>query len=59
MNIGEMTQKVRLHERTILIHEEQIKALEKAVYEMKELLKSPIRREIHVTRQKQQQESGV
>ena len=52
MNIGEMTQLVRLHERERLVQEERIKMLEKTVAEMKEILKSPIRREIHANRQK-------
>ena len=59
MNQGELIQSVRLSERTLLIQEERIAALEKKVYEMDEILKSPIRRQIYATREKRKQESDV
>ena len=52
MNTGEMIQLIRQHERTLLVQEERIKMLEKTLAEMKEILKSPIRREVYATRQK-------
>lgn len=56
MNQGELIQSVRLHERTILIQEERIAALEKKVLEMDEILKSPIRRAVYASKSKQSKE---
>ena len=51
MNQGELIQTVRLLDRTVRVQEERIATLEKMVHEIKEIMKSPIRRAVHATRQ--------
>ena len=59
MNQGEIIQQIREHERNLLIVAERLVKLEKKVEEIAEIMKSPIRRAVHATRQKREQESDV
>ena len=59
MNQGEIIQQIREHERNLLVVAERLMKLEKRVEEMQEIMKSPIRRAVHATRQKHKQESDV
>ena len=59
MNQGEIIQSVRILEREAKVQEERLATLEKKVYEMDEILKSPLRRDIYAARQKRQQEGDV
>jgi len=54
MNQGEIIQNIRFLQRDVLVQEERIKTLEKKVAEQQELLNSPIRRAVHIAREKKE-----
>ena len=56
MTEGEKVQEIRILKRNDLVQDERIATLEKELYELKEIMKSPLRRGIYAARQKQQQE---
>ena len=51
MTEGEKIQDIRRLTRNDLVQDERIAQLEKMVYEIKEIMKSPIRRAIHAVNQ--------
>ena len=57
MTEGEKVQEIRILKRNDLVQDERISSLERQVSEMKEILKSPLRRGIYAARQGKQQES--
>ena len=59
MTEGEKIQSIRILERQALVQEERIATLEKELYAIKEIMKSPIRRNVYAASQKHKSQSDV
>lgn len=59
MNQGEIIQAIRLYERELKVLHERITMVENELLVMKDVIGSPIRREIYAAREKHKQKSDV
>ena len=59
MNQGEIIMAIRLYEREIKVLHERITTVENELLAMKDVISSPIRRQIYAAREKHKQEGDV